>query len=128
MSDLQRLEKSLAELLGWTHIQGSTGCHPVYTTFREKLPRWTADDAAAFQLLVEYDIFLDENHMFGKCTRGDHVGEWSYANCYKPEDGTSYYPDKATAVRVAIVKAVIAKLTAASGLVPTPCFGLKETK
>lgn len=99
MNDTQALEKRLAELLGYTDIDGYTG---LYEGFYKTLPRWTADDAAAFQLVLEHQLIL---FVYPTGCYVDFLGVNEAAHgCYKD------YTSKAEAVRVAIVKAVIAKL------------------
>ena len=109
MNDTQALEKRLAELLGYTDIDGYTG---LYEGFYKTLPRWTADDAAAFQLMIAYDCYPVDSYGFGTDGLEDYIDVNWAEDCditVNPKD----YASKSEAIRVAIVKAVIAKLEAA---------------
>lgn len=108
----------LAGLLGWTSVFISDGSFPgvyghppeaeaeawgVKEGQRASMPNWIMDDGAAFRLAVEYDIwpFPALSNLI-ECTDGNG----KVLSAVMMQEHT----DKLTAVRVAIVKAVIAKL------------------
>lgn len=95
MNDMQQLEKRLASLQGYKVLK--------------MLPRWTADDAAAFQLMVEYDCWPADSYGFGTEGMENYIDVNWADGCDITEDIVDFQ-SKAEAVRVAIVKAVIAKL------------------
>jgi len=111
----KELEKRLAELLGYStillergsdismHLAGSM----VYTGYKQHarhiIPQWTEDDGAAFRLAIDHDIGYEmmTNIVWIPTPYRQFAGLFeSYAD----------HPDKYAAVRIAIVKAVIAKL------------------
>lgn len=65
------------------------------------VPRWCRDDAAAFRLMVEHGLYP---------TNPESTAMYVYI-AVQPAD----HPDKETAVRYAIVQAVIKKLEADHG-------------
>lgn len=103
-------EKKLAELLGWSKVKiggavdGSNVPNmwlsgvPSGGTERVLIPLWTRDNAAAFALMVEHFCYPNE-HEFG-------------IECNGITADVSNHPTKESAVRYAIVMAVIAKLEA----------------
>lgn len=110
MNDMQALEKRLAELLGWTDLYEYHGYVGRFRGFAPEgnikdLPSWTADDAAAFQLAVHYELPTHFWHGSAWVGSGD---DYFFQNEY-PEDHDG---SDMTAMRVAIVKGVIAKLEA----------------
>lgn len=78
------LDKQLAELLD---------------IYQPHPPRWTLDDAEAFRLMVEYRVELE---IFKGYVKNFRSG---------PEHFYKEYPTKESAVRHAIVQAVINKLS-----------------
>lgn len=105
-----KTEKRLAELLGYHQIfrlkvDGVEvgGLHYNKSTFKghEKVPRWTGDNDAAFRLMLEHGLVLNLKSQLDFV-----VAEAGVAIV----ESTINHPDKATAVRFAIVQAVIAKL------------------
>ena len=110
MNALQQLEKTLAELLGWTNLEyyewpidKLTGTPPDKRGETWHLPRWTADDAAAFQLIVEHDV--DVNH-WEDWAVNTYINFNAQGNLCEYKD----YASKAEALRVSIVASVIMKL------------------
>lgn len=110
-------EKRLAELLKYDDIIVGTGfgfgIPTLYATepngdLRGSLPRWIRDNAAAFALMVKQKISIDIS--------GDEwVATLTHYGMYGVRNNSELYsdhPDKETAVRYAIVMAVIAKLEA----------------
>jgi hypothetical protein len=106
-------EKRLAELKGFFDIEESKlyGYQQIFMgrwgteeKHKQHIPRWTRDDAAAFRLSVEHEVnityYKDEVmvDLRGSCSSDFAHELWAD------------HPDKATAVRYAIVQAVIAKL------------------
>lgn len=99
-------EKILASLLGWTFIPDRFDTEREINADGEwqAHPRWTRNSAAAYALMVEHGCYPWESTqepMEGWIC----VGGNGYAKI-------GDHPDKDTAVRYAIVKAVIAKLEA----------------
>lgn len=105
-------EKELAELLGYSRLtyphfsidQCWAGFPYGKYKDEEYIPRWARDDAEAFRLTVEHNVCPQE---FKGCIwigNGDDT-------CFQCEP-LENHPDKLTAVRYAIVQAVIAKLKA----------------
>lgn len=72
--------------------------------FSQPLARWTQDDAEAFRLAVEHNIQV--------CVYSDLVITEYMSNDYPTGDRYQYhsFPDKSSAVRFAIVQAVVNKL------------------
>lgn len=105
-------EKRLAELLGGTELRyGSMGwwegkIDGELVDFAD----WCRDDAAAFRLMVEHEICLewDSNRVFA--LHIDSCVVW-----VRVKSAYADHPDKETAVRYAIVQAVIKKLEADHG-------------
>jgi hypothetical protein len=129
INQYMKIEKQLAELLGWTNIfAGSdprapagapsgwlTGITP--TGAGNTLPQWARDWAACGRLMTEYDAMPDPQiHEINQCKRGEHEGEWSYVDWTRPGRGFTYHPDKDSAVRFAIVEIVINMLTEAQAM------------
>lgn len=116
MEDYKELFLRLAEKLGWTNVivqeegftRGVYGIplnpedYGLSASQRMSMPNWVMDDGAALRLAVDHGITV----MIG----GEAVS--TYKNLYEFLHGLSIqmYPDKYTAVRVAIAEAVIAKL------------------
>jgi hypothetical protein len=106
---------ALAEALGYTDV---TQSQFYYHSIRGKkngegtlIQRATLDDAEAFRLMVEYCVF-PESHIgliFVRDIEGSTEEEAKY---WCDVFSMSNHPDKLTAVRFAIVQAVIAKLKA----------------
>lgn len=107
-------EKRLAELFGWHGIwlaqNGTTfigrkedGNSKFLPGGQDTLPQWCRDDAAAFRLMVEHEIRPYYWHIRGTVSVENLDIEIAYAD----------HPDKDTAVRYAIVQAVIKKKEAA---------------
>ena len=69
-----------------------------------KLDRWTESDALCFQLMCDHGAWPFESQLEG-------IVASSYGYDNKQFEGLEDYPDKITCVRVAIIKAVISKLT-----------------
>lgn len=110
MNKYLEAEKRLAELKGHANT-AFLGLHQVQCALtpsneiKKQLPRWCRDNAAAFALMVEHGCYPQENGT-------GSVAIWQEGQ-FKPYlAGTiiSQHPDKETAVRYAIVMAVIAKL------------------
>lgn len=88
------LEKRLAELLGREYMfEGHLG--PV-----QRIPQWCRDWNACGPLMVEHDVYPTDTN-FGYVFRHGHQLAI-----------LADHPDKDTAVRYAIVQAVVAKLEA----------------
>jgi hypothetical protein len=104
---LQLLDKHLAELLGWEGLHTYMGELLGYskTSSLLEVPRWTADNGACFELMVGQVISFKDNVTHVKLSVRAY--EWIIYEDYKN------HTSKEEAVRVAIVKAVIAKLEAA---------------
>ena len=104
------IECRLAEALGYKSIcVKMSGEYRTLSTIVEgkfiDLPKWARDNAAAFELIVDYEVFLDY------C--GDEVFAWANGNrLSKKSCKYKNSKDKQAAVRYAIVEAVIAKLGA----------------
>lgn len=106
MEEYEDMFKKLAALLGWTDVYISEfmpyGFPPNPQDYglkegrRMSMPNWIANDNDAFRLMVAYDCY-PKAHDFG-------------VECDGIKVVFSNHRDKYTAVRVAIVKAVIAKL------------------
>jgi hypothetical protein len=103
-------EKRLAELLGWKGIIqlgeclfGSDNETPPNPYKSQAVPQWCRDNSAVFELMVEHGCWPHETG--GRIL----VGGW---------DGyviISDHPDKKTAVRMALVQALISRLEANRG-------------
>jgi hypothetical protein len=99
-------ERQLAELLSWRDIRlnklenGWEG-YLVNNQVLSRVPSWTKDDAAAFALMLRYRISLDIT---------EHIVFASATDQEKVIINYSIHPDESTAVRYAIVSAVIKKL------------------
>lgn len=112
-------EKRLAELLGYSSglrikvLVTDEEVGPLYCDGKV-LPMWCRDDAAAFRLLVEYKVEINPDDI---STKYHSVKYTVYAGDDLAEGLVAYadHPDEATAVRYAIVMAVIAKLEAEHG-------------
>lgn len=104
-------EKRLAELIGWSQVEfdtfragALTGMLPDKSSFGEIVPQWTRDWNACGPLMVEHglypEVYTDAGLEF----------VWIKRSFCKVNVPVSEHPDKDTAVRYAIVQAVIAKL------------------
>ncbi len=108
MSKFLKIEKELAELLGYTLVHHwpnglLTGKPETYHTVIN-LPHWTQDNAACFELMCEHDINVDMLTTFViTCNNSSSVLLNASVN-YKD------YANKQEAMRMAICLAVIAKL------------------
>jgi hypothetical protein len=101
---LQLLDERLAELLGWEGLHTYMGDLLGYSKTNSilEVPRWTADNGACFELMVEHSLEIIQ-----------YVDGVSARNRYPSSEMYTDHPTKEEAVRVAIVKAVITKLEAA---------------
>lgn len=108
-------EKRLAALRGFFDIEEAklhgylqmfVGRWGAYETRRQHIPRWTRDNAEAFALMVEHGVQLTFNLWMVAASACD--GSMTHSTLAAFTD----HPDKETAVRYAIVMAVIAKLEA----------------
>lgn len=116
MNKYLEAEKELAELLGWEHViyhacYGLEGYRQDYV--KEKIPQWCKDSTAAFELLVKYEInvqYFKEDPSYEDSTYcvASVLDEFQDVIFDIDEDWATSY--KLTAVRFAIVKAVIMKL------------------
>jgi hypothetical protein len=110
------MEKRLAELLGWTNIQDcgwglygrpkDAGLLHLPEDERCTLPRWCHDWSACGPLMVDHGTFPEVDGDI--CWIGNGDDYWMQS------EPISDHPDRDTAVRFAIVQAVIAKLEAAA--------------
>lgn len=107
-NELLELDKELAMLLGYKDISKGNfygdssrwcGVCPEMNK-RVYIPRWTMDDGAAFRLAVEHEISLS----IGKCVTIIDIEHDTIVEHHAD------FPDKFSAVRVAIVQATINKL------------------
>lgn len=98
-------ERQLAELLGWKDIHLNTLENSwqgfLINKSISKVPCWTKDDAAAFSLMIRYRVSLEVT---------EHIVFASVTDQEKVITNYSMHNDEATAVRYAIVCAVIKKL------------------
>lgn len=100
-------EKRLAELLGWVYVppqalEDYVWLHQPSNEWVDP-PPWCRDDAAAFKLMVEHGAqpsFYDDETMV----------DFRSAKSPVRHEARADHPDRETAVRYAIVQAVIAKL------------------
>jgi hypothetical protein len=99
-------ERQLAELLGWKNLQlnnlknGWEG-YLVNNQIISKVPAWSKDDAAAFSLMLRYRVSLELT---------EHIVFASTTDQEKVIINYSIHSDEATAVRYAIISAVIRKI------------------
>lgn len=104
-------EKRLAELLGWTHHAEENRVGPRWRSpsadWLTRRPRWTRDNATAFALMVEHGIRVSPASDF-VTAKHDIDGDFLVVEY-------SDHPDRETAVRYAVVQAVIARLEANNG-------------
>lgn len=116
MSDDKFLEadKELAELLGYTNVRQTkfykerlSGVMSV-DEGRDSFARWTQDDASAFRLAVQYECFPKMYALSIVVEKLQYSTReiQEYYSVAELED----FPDKLSAVRFAIVQAVINKL------------------
>lgn len=116
-------DKKLAELLGWTNIThyaiapnallGTPSSEDSLTGVAEgtmKIPRWTQDNEEAFRLMVEHKISINQYSTHVQPTFDVVNGVSGIEDCYCYH---RWHTDKITAIRYAIVQAVIAKLESA---------------
>lgn len=108
-------EKELAELLGYTGFQvggkdGDINIPPTWNTAipagetqRDVISNWCTDDSGSFKLIVEHSCYPFETSI------GEIIAS-SYGFGNKFVTTISDHPDKATAVRFAVVNSVIRKL------------------
>lgn len=99
-------ERQLAELLGWkdihqNKIENGWQGFLINNQNISKIPSWTKDDSAAFALMIRYRVSLEIT---------EHIVFASVTDQEKVIINYSIHSDEATAVRYAIVSAVIMKL------------------
>lgn len=99
-------ERQLAELLSWKDIRinkfenGWEG-FLINNQIVSKVPSWTKDDSAAFSLMLRYRVSLEIT---------EHIVFASIVDQERVIINYSIHPDEPTAVRYAIVQAVIKNL------------------
>src|SRR5687768_10174244 len=106
MLSYTKLEKELAELLGWTNISESAkwGKPPNTPGIQSSpLPHWCSYDAAAFQLMEEHRVEIHYCEDWA-------VSTYIKGNCSGVHCDYAAFPTKADALRCAIVESVIMKL------------------
>jgi hypothetical protein len=99
-------ERQLAELLGWKDIRlnklenGWEG-YLISNQIISQVPTWTKDDSAAFSLMLRHRVSLEIT---------EHIVFASTTDQEKVIINYSIHSDEATAVRYAIISAVIRKI------------------
>jgi hypothetical protein len=98
-------EKRLAGLLGWKPVAGTQGWHDPKGDYRLMLPQWCRDWGDCGPLMVLHGCYPEFDE-----SRNVAIAYYLNGNKCLLIDAFDY-PDRDTAVRFAIVQAVIAKLS-----------------
>lgn len=120
LNPYQVAEKRLAELLGYKEIFrlrvggeecGSLQYNKGKYTGAEQVPRWCRDWTSCGPLMVEHNVGWTISKAYEGAWRDTIEAKCQYVGMGTTEEtGVSDHPDKETAIRYAIVLAVIAKL------------------
>jgi hypothetical protein len=104
----------LAEAQGWSQVFSTVGKaywrEPESGTVRNAVPQWTRDSEQAFELMARYDLLPASG------TNDEGEGFLYFPNCPGVKVLLSSHPDKASALRYAVVLATIAKLDNQNGI------------
>lgn len=109
-------EKRLAELLGWRYkapkrIGVFSGWLDPNDAAHSHPPQWCRDWTACGPLIVEYNLSPEFDNKHGCVSIEYHERAYNdYHGYYRVHEHYANHPTKDTAVRYAIVQAVIAKL------------------